>query len=103
MCVIYRTSNIYFLYPQLTLNFKHFLSRESEDTMLMILKEIYGSTGVQADAQLPQQTLCVERMSPSPSLSSSSKHDGAYGMDPTAPISERPIGPPPKSGFVKKS
>ncbi|KAK9304382.1 hypothetical protein QLX08_004179 [Tetragonisca angustula] len=76
---------------------------ESEDTMLMILKEIYGSTGVQADAQLPQQTLCVERMSPSPSLSSSSKNDGAYGMDPTAPISERPIGPPPKSGFVKKS
>ncbi|CAD1469250.1 unnamed protein product, partial [Heterotrigona itama] len=82
---------------------------ESEDTMLMILKEIYGSTGVQADAQLPQQTLCVERMSPSPSLSSSSKNDGAsstmrvVGMDPTAPISEKPIGPPPKSGFVKKS
>ncbi|KOX76153.1 SEC23-interacting protein [Melipona quadrifasciata] len=81
---------------------------ESEDTMLMILKEIYGSTGVQADAQLPQQTLCVERMSPSPSLSSSSKNDGAsstmrVGMDPTTPISERSIGPPPKSGFVKKS
>ncbi|XP_043520205.1 SEC23-interacting protein-like isoform X2 [Frieseomelitta varia] len=76
---------------------------ESEDTMLMILKEIYGSTGVQADAQLPQQTLCVERIPPSPSLSSSSKNDGVYGMDPTAPISERSIGPPPKSGFVKKS
>ena len=84
------------------------MSRESEDTMLMILKEIYGSTGVQADAQLPQQTLCVERMTPSPSLSSSSKNDGVstmriVGMDPTAPISEKSIGPPPKSGFVKKS
>ncbi|XP_033194388.2 uncharacterized protein LOC117159022 isoform X2 [Bombus vancouverensis nearcticus] len=82
---------------------------ESEDTMLMILKEIYGSDGIQTDAQLPQQTLCVERLSPSPTLSSSSKCDGippmarVIGMNPTTPISEKPVSPPPKSGFVKKS
>ncbi|CAK9800709.1 Phospholipase DDHD2 [Anthophora plagiata] len=84
---------------------------ESEDTMLMMLKEIYGSAGIQTDTQLPQQTLTIERTSPSPSLSSSSstKCDGSVpvvpvmGMNPTAPISEKPIGPPPKSGFVRKS
>lgn len=77
--------------------------------MLMILKEIYGSDGIQTDAQLPQQTLCVERLSPSPTLSSSSKCDGippmarVIGINPTTPISEKPVSPPPKSGFVKKS
>ncbi|CAK9830609.1 Phospholipase DDHD2 [Anthophora retusa] len=84
---------------------------ESEDTMLMMLKEIYGSAGIQTDTQLPQQTLTIERTSPSPSLSSSSstKCDGSVpvvpvmGMNPTTPISEKPIGPPPKSGFVRKS
>ncbi|XP_017877107.1 SEC23-interacting protein-like isoform X2 [Ceratina calcarata] len=84
---------------------------ESEDTMLMILKEIYGSVGIQTDAQLPQQTLSIERVSPSPSLvSSSSKCDdripvatSVMGVDPTAPMSDKLIGPPPKSGFIKKS
>ncbi|CAK9806747.1 Phospholipase DDHD2 [Anthophora quadrimaculata] len=84
---------------------------ESEDTMLMMLKEIYGSAGIQTDTQLPQQTLTIERTCPSPSLSSSSstKCDGSVpvvpvmGMNPTTPISEKPIGPPPKSGFVRKS
>jgi hypothetical protein len=40
--------------------------RQSEDTMLMMLKEIYGSMGIQTDAQLPQQTLSIERVSGSP-------------------------------------
>ncbi|XP_054005180.1 SEC23-interacting protein isoform X3 [Hylaeus anthracinus] len=86
---------------------------ESEDTMLMMLKEIYGSAGIQTDAQLPQQTLSIERATPSPSLmsfaSTSTKGDATssvpvIGMDPTASISENVVvGPPPKSGFVKKS
>ncbi|XP_046815702.1 uncharacterized protein LOC124422824 isoform X1 [Vespa crabro] len=81
---------------------------ESEDTMLMILKEIYGSMGIQTDAQLPQQTLSIER--PPPSLSSSTsgsvKNDSTVpviGIDPTAPISNKSIGPPPTTGFVRKS
>ncbi|KAK2586202.1 hypothetical protein KPH14_001465 [Odynerus spinipes] len=44
---------------------------ESEDTMLMILKEIYGSMGIQTDAQLPQQTLSIERPPPISSMSAS--------------------------------
>lgn len=51
--------------------------------MLMILKEIYGSTGIQTDAQLPQQTLTIERI---PST--------LTGIN---------IGPPPRAGFVKKT
>ncbi|KAL2716185.1 SEC23-interacting protein-like isoform X1 [Vespula squamosa] len=81
---------------------------ESEDTMLMILKEIYGSMGIQTDAQLPQQTLSIER--PPPSLSSSAsgsvKNNSTIpviGIDPTAPISNKSIGPPPTTGFVRKS
>ncbi|XP_012268843.2 SEC23-interacting protein-like isoform X1 [Athalia rosae] len=99
---------------------------ESEDTMLLILKEIYGSMGIQSDAQLPQQTLTIERASsPSPLMNrantstysptfpspgvSAARIDGKspapfiMGMDPTAPISDRPVGPPPTSGFMRKS
>ncbi|KAG7190394.1 hypothetical protein KM043_006500 [Ampulex compressa] len=84
---------------------------ESEDTMLMMLKEIYGSTGIQADAQLPPQTLSIERVPPSPSVLSSPifpskselEEQTISGMDPTAPMSSKPVGPPPKAGFVKKS
>ncbi|XP_015173900.1 PREDICTED: uncharacterized protein LOC107065090 isoform X2 [Polistes dominula] len=79
---------------------------ESEDTILMILKEIYGSMGIQTDAQLPQQTLTIERpsLSSSPSISSSFKSDTTVpviGMDSKIPISN--IGPPPITGFVRKS
>ncbi|XP_029051027.2 SEC23-interacting protein-like isoform X1 [Osmia bicornis bicornis] len=85
---------------------------ESEDTMLMILKEIYGSAGIQTDAQLPQQTLSIERTSPSMSVASSTSSTtnceirpsvSPAGMDPTAPIPEKMVGPPPKAGFVRKS
>ncbi|XP_077292886.1 uncharacterized protein LOC143915940 [Arctopsyche grandis] len=34
---------------------------ESEDTMLLILKEIYSNLGVETDRQLPQQTMTIER------------------------------------------
>ncbi|XP_043490009.1 uncharacterized protein LOC122516344 isoform X2 [Polistes fuscatus] len=79
---------------------------ESEDTILMILKEIYGSMGIQTDAKLPQQTLTIERpsLSSSPSISSSFKSDTTVpliGMDPI--ISNKSIGPPPITGFVRKS
>ncbi|CAL7945667.1 unnamed protein product [Xylocopa violacea] len=83
---------------------------ESEDTMLLILKEIYSSAGIQTDAQYPQQTLTIERSPPSPSIIPLSTRcdDKApsapvLGMDPTVPISEKLVGPPPKTGFVKKS
>ncbi|XP_008214633.1 SEC23-interacting protein isoform X2 [Nasonia vitripennis] len=83
---------------------------ESEDTMLLILKEIYGSMGIQTDAQLPQQTLSIERVS-TPSISASPSNVTSptaaapmyVGMDPTAPISAKPVGPPPTVGFVRKS
>ena len=75
--------------------------------MLMILKEIYGSMGIQTDTQLPQQTLSIERVS-TPSISASpstvtSPTSATYGVDPTAPIAAKPVGPPPTTGFVRKS
>lgn len=80
--------------------------------MLMMLKEIYGSAGIQTDAQLPQQTLSIERVYPSPSSASppsTSTQDDVnpsvsfIGMNPIAPTPEKPVGPPPKTGFVRKS
>lgn len=81
--------------------------------MLLILKEIYGSRGIQTDAQLPQQTMSIERVSPSPSFHSALSVSGsnvatpsvpvAMGVDPTMPMSSKPVGPPPKTGFVPKS
>ena len=80
--------------------------------MLLILKEIYGSKGIQTDAQLPQQSMSIERMSPSPSLnlaaalSPSKSNIGTslvMGVDPTVPMSSKSVGPPPKTGFVPKS
>ncbi|XP_063981008.1 phospholipase DDHD2 isoform X2 [Diachasmimorpha longicaudata] len=91
---------------------------ESEDTMLLILKEMYGATGIQADAQLPPQTMTIERPSPNISTFSSPGPSAplksfnfpntgggpaTIGVDPTAPISNRPVGPPPMSGFIRKS
>lgn len=74
--------------------------------MLMILKEIYGSMGIQTDAQLPQQSLSIERVA-TPSFSTNNSNVASpttnYGMDPTVPIGSSPVGPPPVSGFVKKS
>lgn len=75
---------------------------ESEDTMLMIIKEIYGSLGVQADDQIPQQTMTIERPPPSPQQSRHQTQE-ILGMDPTVPIMQKVnLGPPPTSGFVRK-
>ncbi|XP_018313579.1 phospholipase DDHD2 isoform X4 [Mycetomoellerius zeteki] len=90
----------------------HICYWESEDTMLLILKEIYGSKGIQTDTQLPQQSMSIERMSPSPSLNLASASlpsksnigtSLVMGVDPTVPMSSKPVGPPPKTGFVPKS
>ena len=77
--------------------------------MLLILKEIYGSMGIQTDAQLPQN-LSIERVSapstPGPSSTyqnSLGSSTSTTGMDPTAPISSKSVGPPPTTGFVRKS
>lgn len=35
--------------------------RESEDTMLLMLREIYDSLGVQPDSTVPQQSMTLER------------------------------------------
>lgn len=78
---------------------------ESEDTMLMILKEIYGSIGVQADSQIPQQTLTIERPPPSPQQTrAANKNQEQLGMDPTMPIAQNVcLGPPPTAGFIRKT
>lgn len=88
---------------------------ESEDTLLMILKEVYHSVGVTPDSQVPQQILPfdtgdsgsstnVYNPAPStPNFVSLTPSDHVMGMDPTAPISENlSMGPPPLSGFVRK-
>lgn len=91
-----------------------FVIRESEDTMLLILKEMYGSNGIQADAQMPQQIMSTERIqSPEPfpvagpsnfsSRSSPLETTSQLGFDPTMPITNKPVGPPPISGFFRKS
>ncbi|XP_075223476.1 SEC23-interacting protein-like isoform X2 [Lycorma delicatula] len=81
---------------------------ESEDTMLMMLKEIYASTGITPDNQVPQQILPFDMNdkvdNPLPEmhqqyipLTASSQ---PVGMDPTAPPSDSfAVGPPPTTGF----
>ncbi|XP_052868095.1 proline-rich protein 36 [Anopheles cruzii] len=50
---------------------------DSEDTMLFLMKEIYSTLGVQADIQVPQQTMTIERP-----LSSTSPDVGQRGCSP---------------------
>lgn len=82
---------------------------ESEDTMLMILKEIYSNLGVQSDNQIPQQTMTIERPPSSPKSTRANEvaqdlNPQAIGMDPTVPIASNVnLGPPPTSGFVKNT
>lgn len=77
---------------------------ESEDTILLILKEIYSSMGATTDSQIPQQTMTIERR---PSTNSPNKTNTALtqvGMDPTAPPQvQNTLHPPPMSGFVRKT
>lgn len=75
---------------------------ESEDTMLLILKEIYSSMNISPDNQIPQQTMTIERPPPSPK--SARANIQPIGMDPTLPM-QKPanLQPPPTVGFVKKT
>lgn len=45
---------------------------ESADTILFIVKEIYGSMGIEADKEVPQHTLKIERPASTESLPSTS-------------------------------
>lgn len=77
---------------------------ESEDTILLILKEIYSSMNISTDDKIPQQSMTIERPLSSPKTSISTTNDIAFGMDPTAPPQHSSIlAPPPISGFVKKT
>ncbi|XP_063221655.1 SEC23-interacting protein isoform X2 [Bacillus rossius redtenbacheri] len=110
---------------------------DSEDTMLLILKELYGSLGISADSITSQPSERPQESSPQPQFdafstgfTSSAATTGGLrmpgesytsplpsemsfdsvgrqqvlGMDPTAPPSDNQnVGPPPMSGFVKKT
>lgn len=94
--------------------------------MLFILKEMYGSNGIQADAQLPQQIMrATERGSLSLSSTSLSLSETSFvsgpsttlgtpvhsetnstlsRIDPTTPMTTiKSVGPPPTSGFIRKT
>lgn len=102
---------------------------KSEDTMLLMLKEMYRSSGVNVDNQVPQQQINPPLgllsssstsealntysqvfsssepalLEPSPLFPTSSHSQQIIGMDPTAPPSDsRVAGPPPVSGFYRK-
>ncbi|KAG5880945.1 hypothetical protein JTB14_010376 [Gonioctena quinquepunctata] len=83
---------------------------ESEDTILLMLKEIYSSVGITSDSQIPQQSMTIERPPPSPTslrstkLNSIFQKNAAIGSDPTAPMQEKcNLLPPPTSGFIRKT
>lgn len=78
---------------------------ESEDTILLMLKEIYSSMGFSTDNQIPQQTMTIERPSSSPSSSISNlATSGMVGIDPTRLIQvDSSLQPPPTTGFVRKT
>ncbi|XP_056646914.1 phospholipase DDHD2 isoform X4 [Diorhabda sublineata] len=85
---------------------------ESEDTILLMLKEIYSSMDITSDSQIPQQTMTIERpmhsstsskVVPKPSVSLQNNQQPT-GMDPTTPITVNdPLRPPPTTGFVRKT
>lgn len=74
--------------------------RTSRDTMLLVLKEIYGDMGIYTDNQVPQTILPFDITDGETSSEHSSR---SAVIDPTSPISESVnLGPPPKAGFVRK-
>lgn len=85
--------------------YSHVCYWESEDTILLILKEIYSSIGVTTDNQIPQQTMTIERSTipqnhQHPMLTNIEK----VAMDPTAqPQILNNLQPPPTSGFIRKT
>uniref|UniRef100_A0A182F8C0 Uncharacterized protein n=1 Tax=Anopheles albimanus TaxID=7167 RepID=A0A182F8C0_ANOAL len=66
---------------------------DSEDTMLFLMKEIYSTLGVQADIQVPQQSMTIERptatTSPTPS-SCSLGNSNSYNLYPQPSTSTAP-------------
>lgn len=79
---------------------------DSEDTVLLILKEIYSHMNIAADDKIPQQSMVIERPIPTPEwkIPTKSQNERVIGMDPTAPLQKDvQLGPPPISGFMKKS
>ncbi|KAJ8945640.1 hypothetical protein NQ314_009175 [Rhamnusium bicolor] len=80
---------------------------ESEDTILLMLKEIYSSMGISTDSQIPQQTMTIERPPSSPTSARSNKTNlsqESVGIDPTCPIQVNTnLQPLPTFGFVKKT
>lgn len=81
---------------------------ESEDTILLILKEIYSSMDVTTDSQIPQQTMTIERSPPSPTAMNKTRaalaQIGQIGMDPTVPSQTKTnLLPPPTTGFIRKT
>lgn len=81
---------------------------ESEDTILLMLKEIYSSMGATSDSQIPQQTMTIERATPSPNSVKKSHSPLAQvsqmGMDPTVPSQVKgDLHPPPTTGFIRKT
>lgn len=61
--------NLKYQFKSTVFNFLFWCFRESEDTMLLILKEIYSKMGIATDSQIPQQTMTIERPPPSPNTS----------------------------------
>lgn len=79
---------------------------DSEDTILLILKEIYSYMNITADNKIPQQSMIIERPTPTPEwkIQTKKQNEEVIGMDPTAPLTKNvQIGPPPISGFMKKT
>lgn len=45
----------------------NFYFRDSDDTILFVMKEIYAGLGINPDSQVPQQNMTIERPSSGPS------------------------------------
>ncbi|XP_060515766.1 phospholipase DDHD2 [Cylas formicarius] len=71
---------------------------DSEDTILMVLKEIYSSMNISTDDKIPQQTMTIERQPASLNLSSAAAADSASSIQVNLNLQA-----PPKSGFVKRT
>lgn len=81
---------------------------ESEDTILMLLKEIYSTMGVTTDNQIPQQTMTIERPTPSPQsvniIQTTAAQKATMGIDPTVQAQVKmDLNPPPTTGFIRKT
>lgn len=72
----------------------------SEDSILMIIKEIYSSLKVQTDDQIPQQTMTIVRPPPSPNTQ---RQMLAAGIKSTTPFGTRDDVPQDPTGFLKNT